>query len=239
MKTACVTGADRGLGLAFVKLLMAKDYRVFAGKYLEKSEGLDNLAEKHQDKVYPVHIDVSSDQSVTSAAAYIRDRTEHIDLLINNAAILGDIENTIADKLDYNEILQVINVNAVGALRVSQSLYALVAGSSQKTIVNISSEAGSIGQNARNAWFGYCMSKAALNMCGALMHTTLKAQGGSVLQIHPGWIKSHMRGVLDEKADYTPDEAAYHILKVVENHSCDEPGDGPLFLDLLGNKLPW
>ena len=74
-----------------------------------------------------------------------------------------------------------------------------------KTVVNISSEAGSIADYKRTGWFGYCMSKAANNMQGALIHNTLRREGGRVFQIHPGHVATYMRGHLDTTARITPD----------------------------------
>ncbi len=82
------------------------------------------------------------------------------------------------------------------------------------------------------------MSKAANNMQGALIHNTLRREGGRVFQIHPGHVATYMRGHLDMTAKITPEESAAGILKVV----LDEPHpvkDHPLYLDYLGKELPW
>lgn len=87
-------------------------------------------------------------------------------------------------------------------------------------------------------WFGYCMSKAANNMQGALLHNTLRREGGQVIQIHPGHVATYMRGHLDTTAAITPDISARDILSTV----LDTPRpilDRPWYLDYQGKELPW
>ncbi|WP_239618286.1 SDR family NAD(P)-dependent oxidoreductase [Cohnella mopanensis] len=238
-KVACVTGTDYGLGLALTAGLLNKGYKVFAGRYnTEDTVGLAELKGRYADKLMTVHMDVSQDKSVRAAAAWIGERTGKIDLLINNAARLGDIESTIYDELQFQEMLDVYNVNAIGSLRVTQAHLELVLRSEGKTILNISSEAGSIGQCYRTNWFAYSMSKAALNMQTALLRNQLQPQGVHLLSVHPGWVQTHMQGKLDADATYTPEQAAAHILALA-----DDPEligrDTQAYVDLLGNPLPW
>ena len=140
--------------------------------------------------------------------------------------------------LDFSLMQKVMNVNAFGTLRVTTALLPMLRRGSDKTVVNISSEAGSIGDCERTGWFGYCMSKAANNMQGALIHNTLQREGGRVFQIHPGHVATYMRGHLDTTARITPDISARGILQIVldEAHPVK---DGPLYLDYQGKELPW
>jgi NAD(P)-dependent dehydrogenase (short-subunit alcohol dehydrogenase family) len=114
----------------------------------------------------------------------------------------------------------------------------LVAGN-EKLLVNISSEAGSIGQNWRDRWFGYCMSKAALNMEGALIHARLRKLGGRVMLVHPGYVRSFMHGARNENATYEPDEAARLVLAAIDRRADAPAGDQPDYFDLHGNDLRW
>ncbi len=131
------------------------------------------------------------------------------------------------------------NVNALGALRVTEAFVPLVMNSASKMIANISSEAGSIGQNKRSSWFAYCMSKAALNMGSSLVHNGLKEAGGHVLLIHPGWVQTFMRGELDVAAELTPTESAGKIIGLIRERIGQSPGDVPAFIDVYGNSMPW
>ena len=182
--------------------------------------------------------DIGSDESVLKASNNIKNLTDHSDLLINCAGILGDMSKNLGDDLDFDEISRVINVNAIGTLRVTNALSSLVLNSTEKTIVNISSEAGSIADCWRTGWFGYCMSKAANNMQSALVHNNIQKLGGKVFAIHPGHVATYMRGHLDTTAKITPDVSAEGILHVV----LDMPhpiNSRPLYLDYTGKELPW
>jgi NAD(P)-dependent dehydrogenase (short-subunit alcohol dehydrogenase family) len=235
---ACVTGADHGLGYALTEGLLEHGYAVFAGKYLPSEGALDRLAEKYPDRLKLVPLDISSTASVTAAAAVIRESTERLELLINNAALLGDIHTRVTEPIDFDEIQRIYNVNTVGALRVTNALVSLVLQSDSRLIVNISSEAGSIGTCWRDSWYAYCMSKAALNMQSALVHNEIKKSGGQVMVFHPGHVRSYMRGALDESGSLTPSEAAGRLLGWIAKHK-EFMGEQPVFLNDRGEALEW
>lgn len=237
-KFACITGADRGVGFELVRQLLLKGYTVFAGHYLQESHELQRIKEEFQHRVHLINLDISSDLSVKNGYEYMARITDNLDILINNGAILGDIEATVFDDLDFNEMGKVFNVNTLGALRMTNALIPLIMKSNSKLIVNISSEASSIKDCNRKSWFSYCMSKAALNMQSAIIHNTIKEEGGQVLIIHPGWVQTYMQGKLDEKADLTPRASAEHINKVISEYE-KYKGDKPAFVDYLGRSMEW
>ncbi|RAP76058.1 SDR family oxidoreductase [Paenibacillus montanisoli] len=236
---AFVTGADRGLGFALVKGLLSRDYHVIAGRYMEDNRELADLAEEWQDRLFLVELDVSSDQSVAHAAAQLTRITDTLELVINNAGILGDIQATILDPLPFAEMQHVYNVNTLGPLRVTNALAPLVLRGQSKLFVQISSEAGSIADCKRTSWFGYCMSKTAVNMQAALIHNEVKKFGGQVLLLHPGWVQSYMSGTLNTEATLTADESAAHIMDRIQELENAAPGEKPLYRDYSGNELPW
>ena len=236
MKYALVTGCDHGVGLALAEQLVGRGYAVAACRLDGNEKQIDALAEKHPSSVAVLPLDIASDASVKEAVAAFP--FPALDLLINNAGILGHMENGPDGPLDFGLMQRVMNVNAFGALRVTTAFLPLLRKGTEKTVVNISSEAGSIGDCFRTGWFGYCMSKAANNMQGALLHNTLRQEGGRVIQIHPGHVATYMRGHLDAEAPLTPEESARQVLSVV----LDTPRpdrDRPWFLDHQGRELPW
>ena len=209
VKTALVTGTDHGVGFSLAKKLLSRGYFVIAVRVDETEKQIDALQSSYPDQ-----------------------------MVINCAGILGDMSKNLGDDLDFDEISRVINVNAIGTLRVTNALSSLVLNSTEKTIVNISSEAGSIADCWRTGWFGYCMSKAANNMQSALVHNNIRKLGGKVFAIHPGHVATYMRGHLDTTAKITPDVSAEGILYVV----LDTPhpiNSRPLYLDYTGKELPW
>lgn len=239
-KTVFVSGADRGVGLALAAVWLSKGHTVFAGQYAKETQGLTELQQQYGEQLHIVQLDVSSDESVAGAANIVSDRAGQLDLLFNNAAILGDIRAKITDTLNYTEIMDVFNVNTLGCLRMSQSFMPLLLKSKTKTIVNISSEAGSISNCSRDSWYAYCMSKAALNMQSKLIHNGIKPLGGRVLVMHPGWVQTYMQGKLDAGAELTPEQSASSITHVVEEKLAQDLSLAECeYVDYKGTAMNW
>ena len=235
MKYALVTGCDHGVGLALADALLRRGYHVVSCRLNPGETQIDALAARYPETAEILDLDISRDESVRSLAALT---VPCLDLVINCAGILGEMEEGPFGTLDYDLMRKVIDVNALGTLRVTAAVLPLVLKSADRTVVNISSEAGSIGDCRRTGWFGYCMSKAANNMQGALIHNTLRPLGGRVIQMHPGHVATYMRGHLDTTAKISPEESAAGILKTV----LDTPlpvREHPLYLDFRGKELPY
>ncbi len=240
MSTVVVTGADRGVGLSLVEQLAAKGDRVFATCLDVDGAALRAVAERFSGCVEIVRLDVGDAASVRLAVSEIRSLVGALDRVINNAGILGDIEHSVGDpEFDPDGVLDVFRINALGALRVTHELWDLLMAGGEKLVVNISSEAGSVARNWRDRWFGYAMSKAALNMEGALIHRRLAEFGGRVMQVHPGYVRSYMHGAKNEKATHEADEAARLVLAAIEQRRSRPRGEQPDYFDLHGEALPW
>ncbi|HBS43676.1 MAG TPA: short-chain dehydrogenase [Paenibacillus sp.] len=238
-RVACVTGADRGLGLSLVRSLLAKQFSVFAGQFLKESEDLKALKEQYPEQLELIPLDISNKDSVKQAARVISSKTGYVDIIINNAGIIRSADNaTVLVELDDVGMAEIYNVNTLGALRVSNALMGLLLQSEDKLIVNISSEAGSIARNRRINMYGYCMSKAALNMQSSLMHNHLKTLGGQVMVFHPGWLQTYMQGKKDEQAEMTPEQSAEQIIGLVLDYK-KFLGEEPAYLDTDGSSWPW
>ena len=237
-QTAYVTGADRGLGLGLTEALLVRGFRVFAGEYGLDAVGLDALSERYGEQLHRTPLDVSSDRSVLRAADKIREYSQHLDLLINNAAILGDFTACISDPLDFTLMQEVYNVNAVGPLRVAQSVFGYLKQGSLKKLVNISSEAGSMEQSRRTnrkLRYGYCMSKAALNVQTVILANHAAEHGIESYLFDPGWMRSFMHGTKNLRATQEPGETAEKILATV----LDRPHPGYLYMTHEGQRYDW
>ncbi len=229
-----ITGSDRGLGYALSKAFADSGHTVFAGQYTPGSNALAELQQQYPNTVFPLALDCTSDVSIKHFAGETYKYTPSLDILINNAAILGDIETGIAGPLDFDEMQKVFNINALGPLRMVHALLPLLKAGSAKRIAYISSEAASIHNNFRDRWFAYCMSKSALNRQAALIHEALKSESFSVLCLHPGHLRTHMRGELDTSASLTADDVAEPLLQLIEN-----PPKSFGFWDFEGKELGW
>jgi NAD(P)-dependent dehydrogenase (short-subunit alcohol dehydrogenase family) len=236
-----VTGADRGVGAAVTALLLERGSTVFAGKFLEEEPELEPLRTQFSDRLTTVPLDVSREESVTQAAALVGSRTPGLDILFNVAGIRGDIKTVIPGRIDFDEALRVYNTNALGPLRVCNAFFPLLAAGAERLVVNVSSEAGSIGSCWRESWYGYCMSKAAQNMVSALLHNRLKALGGYVIAMHPGNVITKMHDP-DDPGEILPAESAAGIIEVVEQAlegASSFRGEHPVFIDYRGTHWDW
>jgi NAD(P)-dependent dehydrogenase (short-subunit alcohol dehydrogenase family) len=237
-RTAFVTGADRGLGFALCTGLLEQDWEVFAGQYMSEWHDLSTLADKYPNTLHMIPLDVSSEDSTRAAARAVMEHTDHIDLLINNAGIYAPVaERPIRELQDYNEMLRMYDVNALGSLRITEAFLPLTDHSDFKRLCFVSSEAGSITRAWRKAWFGYCMSKAALNMAVQILFNDLHPAGYTFRVYHPGWIRSYMLGEKNLEATFEPEEAAAKAIPIFLGNQKDE---GKLtFIDYDGNEWPW
>jgi NAD(P)-dependent dehydrogenase (short-subunit alcohol dehydrogenase family) len=238
-RVACVTGADRGLGFYLVRWLLENKYTVFAGQYLPDSEELRILKTQYLEKLMLIPLDIGSAESVKEAARSIAGSTGHVDIIINNAGIIHRADDaTMLVDMDDEAMAQIYNVNTLGSLRVSNALMGLLLQGKQRLVINISSEAGSISRNKRINMYGYCMSKAALNMQSSLMHNHLRVMGGQVMVFHPGWLQSYMHGEKNLEAPIPPEDAAGKIMNIVQEHK-KYLAEEPVYIDLDGNLWPW
>ena len=236
--TAYVTGADRGLGLALTESLLLRGFRVFAGEYGLDASGLDTLAETYGERLHRLPLDVACDRSVLRAADKLREHCQQLDLLINNAAILGDFTGGITDPLDFALMQEVYNVNSLGPLRVAQSVFGHLTRGSLKKLVNISSEAGSMEQSRRTnrkQRYGYCMSKAALNVQTVILANHAAEHGIESYLFDPGWMRSFMHGTKNLNATQSTDETAEKILATV----LDRPHPDYLYMTRDGHRYDW
>lgn len=235
--SALVTGADRGLGLALCEALLQRNWNVLAGQYMPDWPELANLKAAWPDTLHILPLDVGSDASAQKAAQLAADLTQSIDLLISNAGVMApDYQSTIREHPSFANMNAELNVNAVGPLRVVDAFLPLLDRGATKTLCFVSSEAGSISQSTRVSWYGYCMSKAALNIAAKNLENLLKADGYIINVYHPGYVRGYMHGTKNLEAYLEPDEAAQSAL----NAFLAPPAEGPLtLLDWEGGSLPW
>lgn len=152
-----------------------------------------------------------------------------IDILINNAGT----KNLLRDEISYYEILRMINVNACIPLQISKVFQKNIVEAKGK-IINISSRMGSIEGTTNGGFYGYRMSKAALNMITKNLSIDLKGTGCVVASIHPGWIKTIMGG---PGATLEAEEAAKNVANLI--HFLKSTDSGKFFDSEHNKELPW
>ncbi len=222
-RTVLVTGANRGIGLELARQYAADGWQVIGTA--RKPEEADALRESGA-KV--MQLDVTDQASVEQLAADLGDRP--IDVLINNAGILPRMR-ALAD-VDFDDYNRVLAVNTVGPVRVTQALIPNLQAGDGKTIVNVTSQLGSI-TNSSGGFYGYRESKAALNMFTRSLAADLGPQGFVCIVIHPGWVRTDMGGA---NAPVLPKDSAAGIRRVVGGLS---PEDNGTYWTFEGKTLPW
>lgn len=235
-KTVCVTGAASGLGGSLTQELVNRGYYVFAGYHSGIKPQLVALLKEYPDSITAGRLDVSDLESVRSFKNIILQSTDHLDILINNAGILGVYDQTIFDDIDYDSIRKTIETNTFGALRTINNYLDLILKSDTKLIINISSTDASIADCWRKDSFAYCISKAGLNVMTAICANALEESKVKILAVHPGWLQTYMCGFLDEDADMEPEDAAKKIANLIE-HRDDFPFTPLNYIDSSGNRM--
>ncbi len=190
MNTVLVTGADRGLGFALTEVFLEQGFKVFAGQYMPGWHALECLRENWGERLCILPLDIADEASIKSAAASIGREAAVLDMVINNAGIMR-LEKDILEEVPKEDIMLQFRINALGALQVTEQMLRLMEGG-RKRLCYVSSEAGSIGNAHRDGMFGYCMSKAALNMAVRMLHNDLYGKGFTFRLYHPGWMRSYM-----------------------------------------------
>jgi NAD(P)-dependent dehydrogenase (short-subunit alcohol dehydrogenase family) len=220
MPNAIVTGANRGIGLEFCRVLADRGYSVTA------------LCRRPSAALGALAVSIHAGYDVTDAAAvaaYARELAPaSVDLLINNAGIL---HSESLDDLDFDSMRQQFETNALGPLRVSQSL--IPALRSGAKIALITSRMGSIADNGSGGRYGYRMSKVALNMAGVSLAKDLESRGIAVAILHPGYVRTDMTnhcGLID------PEESVAGLLDRIDELTMENSGE---FWHSNGEQLPW
>jgi len=176
-----VTGCNRGIGLELCRQLSGRGDTVTAVCRKTSAE-LDALGIRVVDG-----IDVASEQGAAAMRAALQDTS--IDVLINNAGILRRDQ---FDELDYDDIAEQFRVNTLGPLRVTSAMIDRL-GEGGKIVI-ITSRMGSIADNTSGGYYGYRVSKAAVNMIGKSLSVDLAAHGVAVALLHPGMVATDMTG---------------------------------------------
>lgn len=192
-RVALVTGANRGIGLEVCRQLAQHGYAVVLGsRDLQKGQAAARSLDLAEHVVAAMHLDVTNQASVDALAAAISERHGHLDVLVNNAAILYDTWQQAVDA-DLDVVLEAFQTNVFGAWRVSKAMIPLLHGSEHGRLVNVSSEGGSLARMGGGTP-AYSASKAALNALTRMLAAELRRNNILVNSVCPGWVATDMGG---------------------------------------------
>ncbi len=219
MTTLLITGVARGIGRELALQALAKGWRVF-GSVRNAGEAPVGVGEM----VFDV-----TDHAVVRAAAAAFDET--IDVLINNAGIIGPTRQSTLD-MDFDGFAQTLAVNTIAPLVVTQAFLPQLKRSNHPRVLTVSSQMGSMSY-AKSDRIAYRASKAAVNKVMQGLATDLAPAGIAVAALHPGWVRTDMGG---KGADIAPAESAAGILAIAEQLTLATTGR---FLNWDGSERPW
>jgi len=225
MRVAVITGANRGIGNFWTSKLIDDGWRVYAG-YRNNRDGLKII---ENDNLIPIQLDVTDNDSIHRFTLKVED---NVDLLINNAGVPDGRWQSI-EEIDDEWALEVLNINAMGPVRMIKSLYPRLKGDNLTKIVMISSLMGSIDDCEIGKSYAYRASKTALNMFAVAMKKECLLDNISFLILHPGWVKTRMGG---DRAPVEVEDSVNGMMYLVEKHKLEDSGK---FMSFDGLEINW
>jgi NAD(P)-dependent dehydrogenase (short-subunit alcohol dehydrogenase family) len=220
MGIAVVTGANRGIGLELVRQLVARGTETVA-VCRHRSPELDALG---------VPVEAGCDVTHPDTWARLASRFDgtEIDLLVQNAGML--VEDGL-DAVAPDDVRAQFELNALAPLFLTRALRSRLRTGAKVAL--ITSRMGSMADNGSGGYYGYRMSKAALNAAGVSLAIDLKARGVAVAILHPGAVRTEMTG---GSGMIDADEAVRGLLRRIDELTLEQSGR---FLHQNGQPLPW
>jgi NAD(P)-dependent dehydrogenase (short-subunit alcohol dehydrogenase family) len=222
-----ITGANRGLGLEFVKQYAADKYEVIAcTRKINKNDGLHELQANFKNiSIYK--LDLTNFSSIDRLGKSFK---KPIDILINNAGVyLGSSFNHV----DYKAWLDAFKINTLAAFKMTQTFLPHLKKGQLKKVVSLTSKMGSIDDNSGGGEYLYRSSKTALNMVMKSLSIDLKPYDLSLITLNPGWVRTDMggpNGLIDVH------ESVAGMKHQIDKLSIITSGQ---FIAYDGKKIPW
>ena len=255
MPTVLITGANRGIGIEFAKQYAQRGWLVIAScRNPDSAKDLQAL-QRNYANLQLVQIDLINSAGIDQFAQSLNGKP--IDVLINNAALLGDLKNQMFGQIDYEQFAQILAVNTIGTMKLSESLTPNIKLGTQKKIITLGSSAGSIASiNGNPDLYAYRASKAALHLLMRNLSFELADDGIVVGLINPGLVDTRgFAAMLDGTAPTppkfqkivnlikagviqltTPETAVTDMITLIDELAPEQSG---VFLNADGTPLPW
>jgi NAD(P)-dependent dehydrogenase (short-subunit alcohol dehydrogenase family) len=218
MKTALVTGANKSIGLEVARQLAQAGVYIYLGsRKLENGlAAVNQLRSEGLSHVEAVPLDVTDEEPVNNARAYIGAKTGVLDILINNAGIFGGYPQAALDAT-IDQFKATYDANVYGVVRVTQAFMDLLKKSPEPRIVNVSSSQGSITLHSDPSYkyydykgAVYLSSKAAMNMYTVVLAYELRDTHFKINAVCPGYTKTDFNG---HRGPGSVEEAGKRILR--------------------------
>lgn len=249
-QTIFISGGNRGIGLALVEAYSAdiNNVVIATARNTAKAEQLQEVAKKNTN-VHVVELDVSSEKSIKDAFAAVSKLTKVVDVFISNAGIADTPSKAL--ELPSDNWTKHYNTNVLGPILLFQTFYPLLAASSVKKALFVSSIIGSLTFELIFPGAAYGQSKAALNYTIKEFAKDLKSEGFIIVPVHPGVVSTDMGSSIGEQVAgfvpgiseffdpsivITPEKSAVDLKKLTDNL---KPEDSGRFWSYDGLELAW
>lgn len=240
VKTIFMTGGTSGLGREAVLELASQGYRVLVLSRDEaKGEALlEEFREKHRNEKGSIELvdgDLNSFESIVTACDIVKQKTDHLDLLINNAGIMNFKFEKSSDGIE-----QTLQVNLLSPLLISHLLWQLLKGREDAKIIFTASALHSGTINFEDIEFrekfvsfkSYSQSKLGLILMVRYLADTLSDEGIGIYTQHPGMVKTNLgrsaglvSRLIFQAMGKSPEMGARNLLFLVRAHNKDlSPG---------------
>ncbi len=245
LKTALVVGGGRGIGLGFVRQLLARKdiYRIYVTyRQLESATELLAIADP---RLQCIQMDITDESQIATTIEKVKSETPKLHYTINSVGILheGEIQpEKSLRQIDADRLLRYFQVNSIGAMLLFKYIQPLLKHEHRSIVATISAKVGSIGDNQSGGWYGYRASKAALNMFIKTTSIEYKrtCPNAIVVALHPGTTDTNLslpfqRNVPPEKL-FSVDRTVVQLLAVIDGLENSDSGE---FFSWDGSLLPW
>jgi NAD(P)-dependent dehydrogenase (short-subunit alcohol dehydrogenase family) len=213
-----ITGSNRGIGLETARQLARRGFHVaIAARDERKGRQAAESIHAAGGKATVLSLDVSSSDSIRNAASRFAAIADHLDVLINNAAVYHDHGLNILT-LPRDRLVQTFETNMFGPLELIQAFLPYLRRAAAARVINVSSGYGQLDGLSPDVP-SYCLSKLALNGLTIMLADALRADRIAVNSMSPGWVRTEMGGPdatrsVDEGADtavWLADEAPHEL----------------------------
>ena len=235
---ALVTGASRGLGLGFVRALMAAPQLnlIYAAcRRPHDAQALSAIAREHPQKLRVLALDVTREADFAIAADTVRRETDRLHLVLNVAGVLQDAALGLrperrVEELDPAALLASFSVNAVGPALAAKHFLKLLTHEQRAVFASLSARVGSITDNRLGGWYGYRAAKAAQNQFtrSFAIEAARRAPRLIVAALHPGTVETDLsepfRGNVAEGKLFPVEQAVSQLLAVIDRLQAADSG---------------
>ena len=221
MNNVLITGANRGIGLAFASAYLQQGNQVFATcRQPGKADQLHGLRRAYGEKIIILPMDVTDPQQIAACQAEVARKVDALHLLINNAGILR--QSGQLTQIEMRDLMESFQVNAAGPIIVAKAFLQLLRAGSPSKLVNITMPTQPVSKLDRTENHPYIASRYALNSLTKMLALELKEFGITTIGLYPGMIQTDMNQYSLE--GIPADEGIPRAVNVIQSLRPDQNG---------------